>query len=172
MGEKEFWAIIQSCRRVEGADYDALVETLATFTPDRILQFAHWFDTFTNRAYTVDLWGAAYTINGGCSDDGFYYFRNWLIEQGKEVYDKAVADPDSLADVVAGEDVAESGISSAARAAGERKGLDTDDFYRRHEAMGRTLDSELVGEDWDFEDEAEVRERLPRLAAMYLEENE
>src|SRR5436190_6629643 len=142
MGEKEFWAIIHSCPGDDGADHDALVETLATFSEDGILQFAHWFDTFTNRAYTVDLWGAGYLINGGCSDDGFYYFRNWLIGQGKEVYDKAVADPDSLADVVAGRQFAEASLSSAAPAAWERNGLSADPaFYDRLEAMGRRLDS-------------------------------
>lgn len=41
--------------------------------------------------------GAAYVINGGCSDDGFIDFRSWLIAQGKAVYDAALADPESLA---------------------------------------------------------------------------
>ena len=51
-------------------------------------------------AYTWDLWGAAYLINGGCSDDGFAYFRSWLISRGRAAYEEAVRDPDSLADLV------------------------------------------------------------------------
>jgi len=35
-------------------------------------------------------------MNGGCSDDGFEYFRNWVISRGKEVYLKAKENPDSL----------------------------------------------------------------------------
>lgn len=35
-------------------------------------------------------------MNGGCSDDGFKYFRDWLISEGQEVYESAVAEPDSL----------------------------------------------------------------------------
>ncbi len=46
------------------------------------------------------MWCAAYIINDGASDDGFEYFRYWLISAGKEVYYKAIANPDSLADIV------------------------------------------------------------------------
>jgi len=40
------------------------------------------FRRYLNKAYTWDLWGAAYLINGGCSDDGFEYFRRWLVSRG------------------------------------------------------------------------------------------
>jgi len=52
-----------------------------------------------DRAYDHDLWGAAYLLNGGCSDDGFDYFRGWLIGQGQEVYENALRDPQSLRNV-------------------------------------------------------------------------
>ena len=35
-------------------------------------------------------------MNGGCSDDGFQYFRNWIISRGKEVYYAAKENPDNL----------------------------------------------------------------------------
>jgi hypothetical protein len=41
--------------------------------------------------------GAAYVVHGGCSDDGFEYFRRWLISRGRDVYEPALADPDNLA---------------------------------------------------------------------------
>ena len=50
-------------------------------------------------AQTWDLWGAAYLVNGGCSDDGFVYFRAWLISQGRAIYTAAVENPDSMAGV-------------------------------------------------------------------------
>jgi hypothetical protein len=53
-------------------------------------------------AYTWDLWGAAYLINGGASDDGFEYFRSWLISMGHDVFSNAVRDPDSLANILNG----------------------------------------------------------------------
>jgi len=52
-------------------------------------------------SYRSSLWAAAYVINGGCSDDGFDYFRAWLMLQGRETFGQAVADPDSLADLAA-----------------------------------------------------------------------
>jgi hypothetical protein len=36
-------------------------------------------------------------MNGGCSDDGFRYFRDWLISEGRTVFEAAVASADSLA---------------------------------------------------------------------------
>lgn len=48
-------------------------------------------------AKTWDLWAAAFVMNGGCSDDGFLYFRLWLVAQGREVFEEAVRNPDSLA---------------------------------------------------------------------------
>jgi hypothetical protein len=44
--------------------------------------------------------GAAYIIDGGCSDDGFEYFRCWLISRGKETFIKLKANPDSLITLV------------------------------------------------------------------------
>jgi hypothetical protein len=40
---------------------------------------------------------------------------------------------------------------------------DTDPYPSRNES------AELRGEDWDFDNDEEVRRRLPRLAALYLE---
>ena len=50
----------------------------------------------------------------GCSDDGFDYFRGWLIARGRQAFDQAVADPDALANLAV--------IRSAALAAGATAG--------------------------------------------------
>ena len=34
-------------------------------------------------AYRWDIWAIAFIINGGCSDDGFEYFRGWLVRKAK-----------------------------------------------------------------------------------------
>src|SRR5438874_13773229 len=104
MNQEQFWDIIaRACgsdlHNVEEWDESLEVE-LEQLEPDEIIQWNHIFDRLAARAYTVDLWGAAYLINGGASDDGFYYFRCWLIGMGRDVYEVAVAHPDSLADVV------------------------------------------------------------------------
>jgi hypothetical protein len=40
-------------------------------------------------------------VHGGCSDDGFEYFRRWLVSRGRYVYEAALANPDSLAQLEA-----------------------------------------------------------------------
>jgi hypothetical protein len=50
-------------------------------------------------AYSGDVWAAGLLLNGGHgSDDGFDYFRNWLISRGRKTFEDALADPDCLAD--------------------------------------------------------------------------
>ena len=51
-------------------------------------------------SYNEELWGAAVLINAGCSEDSFIDFRGWLMLQGKEVFYRALEDPDSLSEVV------------------------------------------------------------------------
>ena len=44
-----------------------------------ITAWDHIFDQLSDQAYRTDVWAAAYLINGGASDVGFYYFRCWLV---------------------------------------------------------------------------------------------
>jgi len=100
MAGDKFWQII---KRAAEADRDpdahvmALRTALSALTLEEIVSFEVAFRRYLNEAYTWDLWGAAYVIHGGCSDDGFEYFRRWLVSRGREVYEAALADPDSLA---------------------------------------------------------------------------
>ena len=55
-------------------------------------------------SYNYNLWGAAYVINGGCSDDCFDYFREYLIGQGKDRFYQTVKDPESCAGWVKAEE--------------------------------------------------------------------
>jgi hypothetical protein len=100
MPPDQFWQII--ARAAEAADdMDAHVEALRAalreLSLNEIVSFEAAFRRYLNEAYTWDLWGAAYVVHGGCSDDGFEYFRRWLVTRGREVYEQALADPDSLA---------------------------------------------------------------------------
>jgi len=167
--QKEFWDIIaKACRSNprKAEDWDLRIQSaLEKLEPAEIIEWNHIFDRLAARAYTVDLWGAAYTINGGASDDGFYYFRCWLIGMGRAVYEKAVKDPDSLADaVVVGLD-AEAEIYAAAHQAWMAVTGKPD----THPYPARKESAKLRGKDWDFDDDDAVRKHLPRLAALYLE---
>jgi hypothetical protein len=61
-----------------------------------LVAFDEKFETLLEDSYRWDLWAAAYIINGGCSDDCFDYFRNWLISLGQEAYDAVIDDPKVL----------------------------------------------------------------------------
>jgi hypothetical protein len=77
----------------------ALRTALRELSPEDIISFEAAFRRYINQAYTWDLWGAAYVIHGGCSDDSFEYFRRWLVSRGRGIYEPALADPESLAQV-------------------------------------------------------------------------
>lgn len=66
---------------------------------DELRSFHRHFDECEDRAYTWELWAAAYIIGGGCSDDAFSDFRSTLISMGRQTYELALADPQSLADM-------------------------------------------------------------------------
>lgn len=104
MDETEFWQIIDSTREAADGDpeehADLLVERLVRLDPDSVLDFARHFEARYNRAYRWDLWGAAAVLLGGAGDDAFDYFRCWLIAQGREVFEGAMHDPDSLAELL------------------------------------------------------------------------
>jgi len=97
----DFWRIIAAARSARGNDresrVEALRERLADLPPRELQSFQNHYDSLITTAYRWDLWGAAYIINGGCSDDGFRYFRDWLISEGEEAYQAALANPESLA---------------------------------------------------------------------------
>lgn len=42
--------------------------------------------------------GSADVVHGGASDDGFEYFRCWLISRGRVVYERVLNIPDDLAE--------------------------------------------------------------------------
>src|SRR5688572_27091927 len=104
MTDDRFWALIGRTT-AQQADPDRQVEALrkelGALTPAEIAAFEAAFQRAQQRAYSWDLWGAAYLINGGASDDGFEYFRRWLISRGRAVFEAALADPEQLADMLA-----------------------------------------------------------------------
>lgn len=175
MRTDDFWTLIDQARTGADGDVEAIAaratELLAARDVADIVGYARHQRRVLAASYLVDLWGAAYLINGGCSDDWFDYFRGWLIAQGRTVFARAVAEPDSLAELpvvrqaaLTGEDFAsQEMLGVAARA------------YRKATATELPPDPDAVpyppeiGEFWDFDDEEEARRQLPRLAALFLD---
>jgi hypothetical protein len=100
--ESEFWKLVQRAHDAASADMDrkcgVLKAEIGKLSKNEANDFAVLFDTMMDRAYSHKLWGAAYVIHGGCSDDTFNDFRSSLISRGRSCFERALADPDSLAD--------------------------------------------------------------------------
>ena len=166
MDETEFWEIIDGAREAAEGDpedqADLLVERLLQLDPESVLDFARHFEARYNRAYRWDLWGAAAVLLGGASDDAFDYFRCWLIGQGREVFEGAVHDPDSLADLLDDFDEETDGD-------GEDLGYAADEAYEQLTGsvppdLGvAPQTAEPEGTPFSIEDDAGLAERFPAL---------
>jgi hypothetical protein len=169
MDEAEFWGIIETGKDESDGTFDgradALAEKLATLSPDKIAGFERVYTSLKYKAYTWDLWGAAYVIGGGCSDDGFSDFRSWLISMGRHTFENAMRDPESLVDVEIGPDGEEDSSFEefayvAARVYEEKTGKDFPID------AGLAHPDEPSGEAWD-EDAEVLAQRFPKLSAKY-----
>src|SRR5206468_3000869 len=72
---------------------------------DDVVAFNHRFHWLHDAAYRMPIWGAAYWLGGGGSDDGFMDFRSCLISLGKDRYRQVLDNLDALADIVDRPDV-------------------------------------------------------------------
>jgi hypothetical protein len=109
------------------------------------------------RAYDHGLWGAAYLIHGGCSDDAFWDFRAGLVALGRKVYESALRDPDSLAAIADIEDATlAEGFQYVPGKLLEERGLES-------AGAGHSV-GDPTGTPWD---EDALPARYPRLAARF-----
>lgn len=176
---KEFWEHVQKTRRIDpDAHAERLIARLAKLSVAKIIAFNQRWNELHRAAYNWNLWGAAYLINGGCSDDGFDYFRDWLLLQGRAVYEAALKDPDSLADVVSADDVSAGEMSAypGRDAWFHKTGTERDeDGYAEWEAAYSAKHPDTprlprLGGRWDHDSDRQMKKRLPRLWALYNED--
>lgn len=104
MTPNEFWAVIAHARQhatlnSEPAMLDALYRELVKLPNQELYAWYGLQDSYMDLADTPKLFTAAVLINGGSSDDRFTDFTAWLVVQGKTVYESALANPDSLAQI-------------------------------------------------------------------------
>ncbi|BFO18593.1 hypothetical protein SHKM778_49810 [Streptomyces sp. KM77-8] len=105
MNTHQFWQLIEAARHQapdpdDGGDVvRRATSRLAAHPAEEIVATEQVLWDLMADSYGDPLWAAAYVINGGCSDDGFDYFRGWLIAQGREAFERVTADPDALAEL-------------------------------------------------------------------------
>jgi len=175
MDTRQFWKLIEDARAqvADPADGEAIAARaaalLSAFPREEIAAAQRVLDSLLAGSYRNSLWAAAFLINGGCGDDGFEYFRGWLIVQGREVFEQSVADPDSLAGLpvigpptldrpwIECEETLYIAMRAYKAATGEE--LPADAFTIRYPELD-------AGRDFDFGDRTKMGRRLPRLAAL------
>lgn len=158
--EDRFWEIIESSEKGQ-----KLAEVLAKLTDDELFGYRYWWLLLNRKSYNQALWAVAYTVLGGCSDDGFDYFRFWLITRGKAVYYEALRDADTLCDEFDGltddeypewEDVDYVPMEVYEERTGK-------DFYDAEETYEFNMPAYPEMEfEWDEEDEESIRKICPR----------
>lgn len=101
MDRNTFWKIIDDARSTVGDAYEVapvVVDKLAQLDPEEIVSFKQHQADLEAESYRWDLWAVAYIINGGCSDDGFAYFRAWLLANGRQRFEAVMENPASIGD--------------------------------------------------------------------------
>ncbi|MFG6195298.1 DUF4240 domain-containing protein [Nonomuraea sp. JJY05] len=102
MDEDAFWTLIEQSSRetsTRKARLRWLEERLSALPLDEVIDFQKWLDICEYRSNTWNLWVAYHASVPLGSDDGFLYFRRWLISLGRETFEHVITDPDTLIEV-------------------------------------------------------------------------
>lgn len=100
LDEEQYWKIIANSLENTTSEYEQetyLIAEVSKLSTQEMVGFQLRTHKLLANSYSAELWCAAYIMNGGCSDDGFEYFRNWVISLGKAAYYAAIDNPDTLA---------------------------------------------------------------------------
>ena len=108
------------------------------------------------------MWGAAYVIEDGCSDDCFRDFRNYVISLGRASYSAALRNPDSLAAVAQDEEAG--GWENADSVAGDAYSSATGEDFPLDDSDPSGTPR---GRGWNENDMASLARRYPRLFARF-----
>lgn len=160
MDINHFWSLVGHSYEVAGGDLNVqvelLVEKLVNATTEEILDYDSIFEQLMDQSNTATLWDAADIIGCGCGYDDFSDFRGWLIANGKEVYENAISDPESLVDVVKNERARHEEFLYVSMYAYERK-------------IGKPLPprKEMISIDVKGAHWPEKEKRLPKLVAKF-----
>jgi len=168
----EFWKLIDKTREAANGDAkkqsDILTEELTKLSEEEIISFEQIFKDLKDKAYIGNLWDAATVIMDGCSDDGFQEFREWLVGRGKEAYENAMKNPETLVDILEASEVIFPTLLGPAMEAYEKvTGKDMPPNPREWpELQGRpTINTDKE----EAELLAEISARFPKLTAKFWE---
>jgi Protein of unknown function (DUF4240) len=170
MDTTEFWKLIDKSGRASDGDAEQQLEALGALldelTAEDIIEFDNIFSSYFHLSYTWPLWGAAYVIGGGCSDDSFDYFRGWLISRGEQVFAAAIAEPDELASLIEeGDEEIECQVEGWQSVAVDAWCRKTKQEYTAFPVKpGHIHGNDPTGEEWDEDD---LDRLYPKLSSRF-----
>lgn len=165
----QFWKTIDEIKKKSKNNIDTLSQNvnhaMSKLSLHELTDFRYLLHHFMAHSNTWKLWGAAYTMSGGCSEEGFEYWRCWLVLQGRKAFEAASLDPESLA------------THRLAFVNGDMYGFESWKYEfepvmmapeEKYEEKSKTpmgaskikLSQRRAGKEWE---ERDMRERLPRL---------
>lgn len=103
MDTNYFWKIMDYSFDIAKFDnalkQQTILDQLTKLTPQQIVDFEIIFQQMIDKSNTWNNIAAQTIIEGGSSDDIFYYFRCWLISLGKNNFYETLKNPDYLANI-------------------------------------------------------------------------
>ncbi|QDV09415.1 hypothetical protein Poly30_49730 [Planctomycetes bacterium Poly30] len=100
MEEARFWDLVQQAKRQASGDMlkrpSELNGILRDVEPLDVAAFHERYTKELERADKPSLRAIADAFIKNCTDSNFVAFRDWLISEGRETFDRVVADPSSL----------------------------------------------------------------------------
>ena len=162
MTDEQFWHLLDQARGSSTASTKParLKAVLNLLSDDEVSDFALTFYSKVCDLNNWRLWGAGYVIAGGMSDDGFHYFRSWIIGKGKQVFDIAMKDPDELGPFIDNPEVENELLEYVTVEILKTRGSNVDPRDR----AGRNADADPTGELFD---ENTVANSFPKLAELF-----
>lgn len=97
----QFWQMIEQSRAAAERGEDPIAyldKAIGALPPREMVSFEGNCWDLLSLSFRRELWAAAAIIEPACSQGAFDALRAWLILQGKEVFDRVVANPVRLAD--------------------------------------------------------------------------
>ncbi len=161
--ERQFWGLIEASRTLPGNDQGTALRSLLSELPlEDVVEFQNIFYRMKNRADTGKVYGAGSLIRGRLlSDSTSSYFLNWLVAQGYAAYERAICDPDTLAEFHIANDPWDEDVAYAAAEVFESKS--SDDFY--DQLAPDVFPDPLY--DWSIYTASYLEQHLPKLWAKY-----
>jgi hypothetical protein len=100
MDREEFWEAIEVANdklELQPLQADYLIDTFSELSKSRLIASYEIFESIVEELDCNNVYALGSVIKGEpLTDDGFRYFRSWLVTLGKDVVEGAIDDPVSL----------------------------------------------------------------------------